>query len=99
MKLKNIAHSRTGDKGNISNISLIAYNYEDYLYIKEKVTPQVVKNYFNEICKGNVERYEVESVWGLNFVLYNCLGGGVTKSLSLDKHGKTLGMILLDMDI
>ncbi len=99
MKLKEIAHSRTGDKGEISNISLIAYQKEDYDLIKEKVTCEVVKEYFGEICKGEVVRYELEELGALNFVLDKTLGGGVTRSLALDKHGKSLGMALLELEI
>ena len=99
MKLKEIAHSRTGDKGDISNISLIAYKEEDYALIKEKITAQRVKDYFDEICKGDVIRYELDNIWALNFVLDKTLSGGVTRSLALDKHGKTLGMALIEMRI
>lgn len=99
MRLKDIAHSRTGDKGDISNISLIAYKKEDYKTLKDKVTAQVVKEYFKEICHGEVVRYELDSVGALNFVLDKTLGGGVTRSLSLDKHGKSLSMALLEMEI
>ncbi len=99
MKLKEIAHSRTGDKGDISNISLIAYNVEDYAILKEKVTPEIVKEYFGEICNGEVIRYEIDSLYAMNFVLDKTLGGGVTRSLSLDKHGKSLSMALLEMEI
>lgn len=99
MKLKEIAHSRTGDKGNISNISLIAYDMKGYQLIKEKVTEEKVKKFFKEIVKGEVVRYEIDSLGALNFVLYDALGGGVTRSLSIDKHGKCLGSALLEMEI
>ena len=99
MKLKEIAHSRTGDKGDISNISVIAYRPEDYPLLKERVTAEKVKEYFSEICRGEVIRYEIDSICGMNFVLYHALGGGVTRSLALDKHGKALGMALLEMEI
>lgn len=99
MKLKEIAHSRTGDKGDISNISLIAYKKEDYLLLKEKVTAEKVKEYFKEICKGEVVRYDIDSIISLNFVLDKTLGGGVTRSLALDKHGKCLSLALLEMEI
>lgn len=99
MKLWEIAHSRTGDKGNISNLSLIVYNIEDYEEVKEKVTANTVKNYFKDIVKGEVVRYELPQLGALNFVMYEALGGGVTRSLSLDKHGKSLSSFLLDMDI
>ena len=99
MKLKEIAHSRTGDKGDISNISLIPYKKEDYEMLKEKVTPEVVKAYFGEICKGEVVRYDIDSLCAMNFVLDKTLGGGVTRSLAIDKHGKALGMALMEMEI
>ena len=99
MKLKEIAHARTGDKGEISNISLIPYDEKDFAYIKEHVTAEKVKAYFKEICKGEVVRYELEGVKAFNFVLDKTLGGGVTRSLALDKHGKTLGMALLEMEV
>lgn len=99
MKLKEIAHSRTGDKGNISNISLIAYDMKDYSLLKEKVTAERVKEYFYEICEGDVVRYCIDSIGGMNFVLDQTLGGGVTRSLALDKHGKALCMALLEMEI
>lgn len=99
MYLKEIAHSRTGDKGDISNISVIAYNESDYEMIKEKVTAEKVKEYFKEICKGEVVRYELDGIYSLNFVLDKTLGGGVTRSLALDKHGKSLGMALMEMEI
>lgn len=99
MKLKEIAHSRTGDKGEISNISVIPYREEDYEMLKEKVTAEKVKAYFSEICHGEVTRYELPGIHAMNFVLDKTLGGGVTRSLALDKHGKTLGMALLEMEI
>lgn len=99
MKLLDIAHSRTGDKGNISNISLIVYNEKDYALIKEKVTAEKVKEYFSDIVKGKVVRYELDNLCALNFVMDEALGGGVTRSLAIDKHGKSLSSALLEMEI
>ena len=99
MKLKEIAHARTGDKGEISNISVIPYQESDYAVLKQKLTPERVKDYFSDICHGEVKRYELDGVCALNFVLDKTLGGGVTRSLALDKHGKTLGMALLEMEV
>lgn len=99
MKLWDIAHSRTGDKGNISNVSLIAYDIEDYEMIKEMVTIEKVKEWFKDIVQDEVVRYELPNIGALNFVMYGALGGGVTRSLALDKHGKSLSSYLLDMDI
>ncbi len=99
MKLREIAHSRTGDKGNIANISVIAYREEDYAFLVEKLTPERVKDFLSEIVKGRVERYELPNISALNFVLHDALGGGVTRSLALDKHGKSLSSALLDMEL
>ena len=93
MKLWDIAHSRTGDKGDISNVSLIAYDPKDYAMLCEKVTAE------KGIVKGEVVRYELPNIHALNFVMYAALGGGVTRSLSVDMHGKGLSSYLLDMDI
>jgi hypothetical protein len=99
MRLKELAHSRTGDKGNLCNISVIPYRDSDYPYLKKILTAQRIKEYFSEICLGEVKRYEVDSAYALNFVLTQSLGGGVTRSLALDKHGKSLGMALLEMEL
>lgn len=99
MRLREIAHSRGGDKGDISNLSLIPYCESDYEKLKEKVTADMVKEYFSEICHGKVTRYEVDGIFSLNFVMEKSLGGGVLKSLAQDKHGKTLSAALLEMDI
>ena len=88
MKLWDIAHSRTGDKGNISNISLIAYDPKDYALLKERVTAERVKEHFKGMVKGEVVRYELPNIHALNFVMYAALGGGVTRSLSVDMHGR-----------
>lgn len=99
MKLWDIAHSRTGDKGNISNVSLIAYDSKDYELLKDRVTAEKVKEHFRGIVKGDVVRYELPNIYALNFVMQAALGGGVTRSLSLDMHGKALSSYLLNMEI
>ena len=99
MKLRKIAHSRTGDKGNISVISVIAYRPEDFERIKEQVTVDAVAEYFKEIVHGKISRYELPNIHALNFVMENALGGGVTRSLAVDMHGKTLGFALLEMEL
>ena len=99
MKLWDIAHSRTGDKGNISNISLIAYDSKDYELLKDRVTAEKVKEHFRGIVKGDVVRYELPNIYALNFVMQAALGGGVTRSLSLDMQGKALSSYLLNMEI
>jgi hypothetical protein len=99
MKLREIAHSRTGDKGNTSNISVIAYDSKHFLLLKEQVTAARVKAYFAGVVEGDVVRYELPNIAALNFVMSNTLGGGVTRSLALDAHGKSLSSALLDLEI
>jgi len=99
MKLFDIAHSRTGDKGNISNISVIVYDQKDYERVREYVTPERVRAHFEGIVNGEVVRYEIPTLGALNFVMQDALGGGVTRSLALDAHGKCLASALLAMDI
>ena len=99
MKLREIAHSRTGDKGNNATVSVIAHREEDYPLILETVTAERVKEHLTGIVQGEVDRYEIPQIGALNFVLHDALAGGVTRSLSLDIHGKSLSSLLLDMEI
>ncbi len=99
MKLWDIAHARTGDKGTISNISIIVYDLKHYDLIKQKVTADCVKKWFGLQVLGAVIRYELPQLGALNFVMQDALGGGVTCSTALDKHGKTFGAYLLEMPI
>ncbi len=99
MKLREIAHSRTGDKGNISNISVIAFDPQNYELLVKSVTAERVKAHFAGIVQGEVTRYELPNIGALNFVMQQALGGGVTRSLALDAHGKGLSSALLDLEI
>jgi hypothetical protein len=99
MKLREIAHSRTGDKGNTSNISVIAFDPRHYELIRREVTAERVKELFSGIVSGDVVRYELPNLGALNFVMHDALGGGVTRSLRLDIHGKGLSSALLDMEV
>ena len=99
IKLREIAHSRAGDKGNISNLSLIAYKPEDYEVIRKYVTADKVKAHFSEIALGKVTRYELPKIGALNFVMQEALATGVTRSLRMDIHGKALSSLLVNMDI
>lgn len=99
MKLYEIAHSRTGDKGNTANISLVVYEEQHFKFIRDNVTAQRVKEWFGSICHGEVSRYELPQLGALNFVLEETLGGGVTTSTALDKHGKSLSSWLLEMEV
>lgn len=97
--LRELAHARAGDKGNISNLSLIAYDRKNYELLLREVTPERVRAHFAGVVHGSVTRYELPQLGALNFVLQQALGGGVTRSLALDAHGKCLGAALLAMKI
>ncbi|AZF11808.1 hypothetical protein C4J93_3627 [Pseudomonas sp. R2-37-08W] len=102
MKLHSLAHSRTGDKGDTSNISIIAYRAEDYPLLCEQLTAERVAAFFADLLEPGaapVQRYALPNVQALNFVLPGILRGGVTRSLALDAHGKCLGSALLDLDM
>lgn len=99
MKLRELAHSRTGDKGNTSNISVIAFDAKDFALLKQQVTAARVKAHFAGVVEGEVVRYELPNIAALNFVMDKTLGGGVTRSLALDAHGKSLSSALLDLEI
>ncbi|SDI34523.1 hypothetical protein SAMN05192534_13710 [Alteribacillus persepolensis] len=99
MKLFEIAHSRAGDKGDIVNLSLIPYEEKDYDKLCRSVTAAAVKNHLKDIVNGEVVRYELPNIKALNFVCYQSLLGGVTTSLAMDTHGKTLSSALLEMEI
>ncbi|HEX6014020.1 MAG TPA: hypothetical protein VFY87_19940 [Geminicoccaceae bacterium] len=99
MRLRAIAHSRTGDKGDTSNIAVIAYDAKDYPLLERHVTAERVKEHFSEVVRGEVVRYTLPGLGALNFVLRGALGGGVTRSLALDAHGKCLGSAILDLEL
>lgn len=99
IRLIDIAHARSGDKGDSANIGIIAYNDKGYEILKKYLTADVVKKYFEGICFGPVERYEMPNIRAINFVLHNALGGGGTMSLKHDAQGKTLASALLRMEI
>ena len=99
MKPHEIAHARTGDKGDISNISVIAYDPAHWPLIRDMVTPERVAAHFEKFDVRNIFRYELPQLQALNFVIHGALAGGVTRSLALDAHGKCLASILLEMQI
>lgn len=99
MKLRELAHSRTGDKGNTLNVSLICFDAAHYEHLRAEVTAERVKALLSDVVLGHVVRYELPRLAAFNFVLGHALGGGVTRSLALDAHGKSLSAALLDLDI
>ncbi len=99
MKLYKIAHSRAGDKGNISTLSLIPFDEKDYEWLCKEVTVEKVKIHLKDIVLGDIIRYEMPNIAALSFVCYDALMGGVTTSLAIDTHGKALSYTLLEMEI
>lgn len=99
IKLHEIAHARAGDKGNTSNISVWAYDPGDYPLIKSQLTPERIKAAFPRLVQGNVRRYALDHLHGLNFVLEDALEGGVNTSLGLDSHGKSWSFLILGLEI
>ncbi|HTL42072.1 MAG TPA: hypothetical protein VL294_11425 [Pseudolysinimonas sp.] len=99
MRLYDLAHARAGDKGDISDISVIAYDLDHFEHLRRHLTADRVRIYFGEMVRGAIDRYEMPALGALKFVLHEALGGGVTRSLSLDSHGKTLSYSLLDLDL
>jgi len=99
MLLRDIAHSRAGDKGDISNISVIAYDINDYAMLEKHLTTARVKQHFAGVVQGEVLRYALPHLGALNFVMKQALGGGVTRSLALDAHGKSLSGAMLGMEL
>jgi hypothetical protein len=99
MLLRDIAHTRTGDKGDRSTISVIAYDRQHFELLQKCLTPEKVLAHFEGIAKGPVFRYSLPQLGALNFVMHNALGGGVTRSLALDPHGQCLSAKLLSFKI
>ncbi|MEO7143035.1 MAG: hypothetical protein ABI165_05970 [Bryobacteraceae bacterium] len=97
--LRRIAHARSGDKGDTSNIGIIAFDERHYPVLAREVTAERVKSFFGALVKGRVERYELPNLGALNFLLHEALGGGGTLSLRIDAQGKTLGAAMLGLEI
>jgi hypothetical protein len=99
VQLQHVAHTRSGDKGNTSNICVIAYEPEFYPLLKEQLTAERFKAFYAGVVKGKVQRYEVDAIEALNFVAESALGGGVSRSLCLDNYGKSLSAAVLGFEI
>jgi len=99
IQLIRIAHARSGDKGDTGNVGVIARKTEYYPLLVKYLTKERVKQHFQGICLGNVQRYELPNIGALNFLLHQSLGGGGTKSLKNDAQGKTLSSVMLRMEI
>ena len=99
VNLGSVAHGRSGDKGNHANIAVIAYTQAGYDWLREYLTADRVAEYFKSMEPSRVVRFEAANMLGLNFVLYDVLAGGASRSLRIDTQGKTLALTLLRMDI
>jgi hypothetical protein len=99
IKLIDIAHGRSGDKGNAANVGIIAYDESGFHIIEKYLTADRVKEHFEGICFGKVERFKLPNLRALNFILHDTLGGGGTISLKLDAQGKTLAAALLRIEL
>jgi hypothetical protein len=99
IQLRYLAHARSGDKGDTANVGVIAYRPELYPLLVEQLTVERVKEHFDGICLGGVERFELPNLHALNFLLHNALGGGGTVSLKTDAQGKVLSTAMLRMEI
>jgi hypothetical protein len=97
--LATIAHGRSGDKGNHANVAIIAYTPAGFAWLKEHLSAEVVAGYFAPLELSRVERFEAANVLAFNFMLYDALGGGASRSLRTDSQGKTLALALLQMPI
>ena len=99
VRLHHLAHARAGDKGDISDITVIAYRRADYDRLRRDLTSETVGRHFAGVVRGTVDRYELSHLSALKFVLHAALGGGVTRSLSLDAHGKSFSSLLLELEL
>jgi hypothetical protein len=99
LPLSTIAHGRSGDKGNHANVAVIAYTAAGFAWLCKHLTAEMVQRYFAPLRPSRVVRYEAANVLGMNFVLYDVLAGGASRSLRADSQGKTLALALLQMPI
>lgn len=99
IELREIAHARSGDKGDISNIGVIAYDESDFELLRNQVTVVRVCSHYGNLVLGEVTRYELPHIGALNFVMERALDGGVTTSLALDPHGKTRSSHMLSLNV
>ena len=99
IRVYDLGHSRAGDKGNTSNISVIAYDEKGWNILREQLTEKRVMQAFAHIATGPVKRYELPKLQALNFVIQGALGGGVTRSLAQDVHGKSLGSLMQTIEL
>jgi hypothetical protein len=99
LQLREIAHARAGDKGNRSNVAVFVYDMEHYAAVKAQLTPERLQAEFGSLLRGPIQRFELDHLGGLNFVMDEALEGGVNESLNLDAHGKSWSFLLLGLEV
>ncbi|HWA98146.1 MAG TPA: hypothetical protein VG713_06620 [Pirellulales bacterium] len=99
VQLAEVAHARSGDKGNHANIGVIAYTPLGFEFLRKELTPQRVQEFFTGLGTTRVERYELPKIGALNFVLFNALGGGASRSLRIDTQGKLLSTAIMELTL
>ena len=97
--LRELAYTRSGDKGDISNVGILAFDKANFEILRRQVTPQKVKEHYRDLVKGEVEVYEMPNINALQVVMHNALGGGATKTLRWDETGKSMCLAMLYMEI
>jgi hypothetical protein len=99
IRLGEIAHARSGDKGNHANLGVMAYTAEGFAHLQRELTIERVAAFFRPLGVSRVERFELPRIWALNFLLYNALDGGASQSLRVDTQGKLLGTAVLELEL
>lgn len=99
MKLRDIAMARSGDKGKLATLSVIAFDLAHYPLLVRTLTSRSVAEHYHDVVRGEVQRYLLPALGAVHFVMHDALGGGVTRSLALDAHGKALSSAILDLDV
>ena len=99
ISLRDLAYARSGDKGDVVNIGVMAKDSKSYQILKERLTPELVKQHFADMVKGDVTRYDMDNLESLQFVLSGALGGGATQTLMMDQTGKAFGPNLLRLEL
>ncbi len=99
MTLGEIAHARSGDKGNHANVGVIAYTQSGYEFLQRELTADRIERFFAPLEPTSVERFELPRLWAMNFLLYNALAGGASQSLRIDTQGKLLGTSVLELEL
>ena len=99
MLLRDLAWARSGDKGDISDLGLMAFNEKNYEILKREITPESIKGFFKDVVKGDVKVYRMDNILAIKVVMHNALGGGATKTLRWDETGKAMATAILRMEV